>query len=217
MFIVSVKSSDSEELRKIELSDGSIFSFKTCYLSPAFIDERLYTPGAAEGCKISATEEEGFRFAAGCLQAEKAALQLVARAEQNVFGLIRKLEKRRHDPACVRAVIGRLCELDLLDDHRYARLWLETRISRQSSSPWRLLAALRSRGIDRNDAESAVKEALDDDTEFQLLQRYVEKIKRKQAVKSGAQESAAEAQRSLKYQLRNEGFSTSAIQRFFEE
>ena len=216
MTIVSVKSGAEGKSKRIELSDGSFYSFKTCYLPPVGNNESLYTPGVAEGRKISATEEEGFRFASACFRAEKTALQLIARAEQSIFGLTRKLKKRSHDPACVRAVIAQLCELKLIDDRRYARLWLETRINRQSSSPWRLLAALRSRGIDRNDAESAVKEALDDDTEFQLLQRYVEKIKRKQA-KNSSQENAAAARQSLKYRLKSEGFSTPAIQRFFEE
>ena len=229
MTIISIKSGTDEELRKIELSDGSSYTFKTCYLPPVFADEDFFAPGSAEGRPLSGAEEDGFRSASACLRAEKAALQLIARAEQSVFGLTRKLKKRRHDPACIQAVIARLCELELLDDRRYARLWLESRINRQASSPWRLLTALRSRGIDRNDADSALKEVLGDEAEFQLLLRYAEKLNRKHerirtrdhTAKTGEQESAAAGRRcdtqALKYQLKSEGFSTSAIQRFFEE
>ncbi|MCL2128065.1 MAG: regulatory protein RecX, partial [Treponema sp.] len=98
MTIVSIKQDAGGELRRMELSDGSLFSFKTCYLPPVCEDESLCGPGA-EGLEISAAEEEGFRFASSCLRAEKAALRLIARAEQNVFGLARKLEKRGHDAA----------------------------------------------------------------------------------------------------------------------
>jgi len=218
--VISIKYGTDEELRKVELSDGSFFSFRTCYLPPALLSENIFTPGADESRQLGGDEEEGLRFASACLRAEKAALQLIARAEQSVFGMERKLKKRGHDPACVSAVIDRLCEMELIDDRRYARLWLETRISRQASSPWRLSAALRSRGIDRADADSALKETLDEEAEFRLLQRYAEKLARKQerkrTAKTAGQDSAAAALQTLKYRLRSEGFSTPAIQRFFE-
>ena len=207
--VISLKSETG--VSRIELSDGSLFSFKDCYLSGPYI-----AGGYTAGREINAAEEEAFRFASACLRAEKRALQLIARAEQNVFGLSRKLEKRGHDPDCVRAVISWLCESGLLDDRRYARLWLESRISRQASSPRRLLAALRSRSIDRHDAEAALKETLDDEAERQLLERYVQKLRRKRSSGSGAM-SGSEAPdpaaiRSLRYTLKSEGFSSPAIE-----
>jgi len=200
--IISLKSETG--VSRIEFSDGSLFSFKDCYLSGAFTTDS-YTVGS----EINADEEEAFRFASACLRAEKRALQLIARAEQTAFGLSRKLQKRGHDTACINAVIAQLCDLNLLDDRRYARLWLESRISRQATSPRRLLAALRSRGIDRHDAEAALKETLDDEAERQLLERYVQKLRRK-----GAYSESAESEdiRSLRYMLRGEGFSSSAIE-----
>jgi regulatory protein len=227
MTIVSIKTGTGGELRRIELSDGSLFSFKTCYLPPVFIDESLYTPGTAEGRDLKTDEEKAFRFASSCLRAEKAALQLVARAEQNFFGLSRKLEKRGHDSACVRSVIAHLSELELVDDRRYARLWLESRLSRLSGSPRRLLVALRGRGIDRDDAESALKSCLNPEIEEKLLKHYVEKhgLAEKNTTSSEAQASSefsasSEARRgalSLKYLLKNEGFSYSAVQSYLEE
>ncbi|MCL2270579.1 MAG: recombination regulator RecX [Treponema sp.] len=212
MHIVSIKPGSGEDQQRIELSDGSIFSFKTCYLPPVFTDEDSYTPGTADGRDISMSEEEAFRFASACLRAEKAALQLITRAEQNVFHLTLKLEKRGHDTACIRAVVAHLSELGFLDDLRYASLWLEARISRQAASPWRLLAALRARGIDRHDAEAALKEALDSETEQLLLERYVQKLQKR---KTGGDGGGAE-DRSLRFTLKNEGFSPAAIQCFFD-
>ena len=207
MFIVSVKAGTGGEARRVALSDGSCFSFNTCYLPPVF-NEQLYCLGI-EGLEISQSDEEAFRFASACLRAEKAALQLIARAEQTEFGLSRKLEKRGHDTACVRAVIARLCETGLLDDSRYARLWLESRMCRQGSSPRRLLAALCARAIDRHTAERAVKAALDNETEQQLLERFAQKQLRKK--------NALGDPRSLRYLLKSEGFSSQSIQQYFEE
>jgi regulatory protein len=205
--IVSLKS--ETDVSRIELSDGSLFSFKDCYLSSPYIADGYAAGGHAVGREINADEEEAFRFASACLRAEKRALQLIARAEQTAFGLSRKLQKRGHDPDCIRAVIAQLCELGLLDDHRYARLWLESRISRQAASPRRLLAALRSRGIDRHDAEAALKETLDDEAERQLLERYVQKLRR--GGRANSDDTAADL-RALRYTLKGEGFSSPAIE-----
>jgi regulatory protein len=211
MTIVSIKTGTDGELRRIELSDGSLFSFKTCYLPPVFLDESFYSPGTGEGKDLNADEEKAFRFASACLRVEKAALQLIARAEQNFFGLSRKLEKRGHDSACVRSVLAHLSELELVDDCRYARLWLESRLSRLSGSPRRLLAALRGRGIDRDDAESALKDCLNPEIEEQLLKHYVEKHRLAEKTETSSEVL------SLKYLLKNEGFSYSAVQNYMDE
>ena len=229
MVIVSLKTEavgePADRICRVGLSDGSLFSFRNCYLPPEVISACIepYSGEAsntsltnndisnrekADGSKITAFEEEAFRHASACLRAEKAALRLIARAEQCEAGLRRKLEKRGHEAACVNAVIERLCSLQLLDDARFARLWLESRI-RLPRSPRRLLIALCSRGIPRDDAESAIKNVLDDDTEYALLQRFARKLSRKK--KHDEDDS-----RSLKYLLKNEGFSREAIQRYLE-
>ena len=203
--IVSIKTGTVEEFRRIELSDGSFFSFKTCYLPPAFI-QNLYTSGEA-GREISADEEEGLRFASACLRAEKAALRLIARAEQCMSGLERKLERRGHDSACVRAALSRLADLELIDDRRFAQLWIESRLP-IARSPRRLLVSLCGRGISREAAETSLKTVLDEEAELVLLTRFAEKSRRKSAGQDDI--------RSLKYLLKSEGFSYSAIGRFFD-
>ena len=217
MTIISIKTGTGAEFRRIELSDGSFFSFKTCYLPPIFIDDALYTPGTAEGREIGAGEEAGFRFASACLRAEQAALRLIARAEQNLAGLSRKLERRGHGQDCVRTVVSRLAELELLDDRRFARLWTESRLGR-AKSPRRLLSGLCVRGIDRDDAEAALNAVLDAETETALLGRFAAKQGRRGAALrfrfSGSE--AENARRFLKFTLKSEGFSAAAIERFFE-
>jgi len=209
-------------LFEAELADGSSFLFRTCYL-PQVLASIDATDGV-EDQDLGHIEEEDFRFASSCFGAEQIALRLIARAEQTAFGLGRKLEKRGFNSTCVRAVIARLCELDLLDDRRYARFWLELRLNWQATSPTRLLTGLRSKGIDREDAGSALREALDDETELRLLERFLQKHQSKRKGKGMGPRSSGDAdadtdtaRRSLKYMLRSEGFSSLAIETVFDE
>jgi regulatory protein len=142
------------------------------------------------------------------MRAEKAALRLIARAEQSSFGLAYKLQRRGHENACASAVISRLASLELVDDIRYARLWLESRLG-YARSPRRLLASLCARGIGRETAEAALKTALDEEAEFSLLKCFTEKKLRNS-------KNHEQDRRSIKYLLRAEGFSSQAIERYFD-
>jgi regulatory protein len=142
------------------------------------------------------------------LRTEKAALRLIARAEQCSHGLALKLEKRGHETDCINTVISRLLELKLIDDKRYAQLWLESRL-RFARSPRRLAASLCRKGIERDDADNALKTALNEEVEFAMLSRYVKKHLRKK--------SSKEDSRSMKHLLKMEGFSPQIISRFLNE
>ncbi|MCL2209622.1 MAG: recombination regulator RecX [Treponema sp.] len=144
------------------------------------------------------------------LKAEKTALNLIARAEQCSAGLARKLEKRKHDSSVINEVISSLTGKKLIDDSRYARFWLQSRL-RFTRSPRQLLSSLCAKGIDRDEAASALSSVLDEETEFALLERFVKKYERKSA---GKRDNTEDVTRSLKFLLRNEGFSMEAVQRF---
>ncbi|MCL2722070.1 MAG: recombination regulator RecX [Treponema sp.] len=141
------------------------------------------------------------------IQVEKVALRLITRAEQCTSGLSRKLQKRGYDPDCINKVISDLTEKGLLNDSRFSRFWLQSRI-RLTRSPRRLLSSLCARGIDHDDAEAVLKEVLnEEDVEFTMLVKFVKKYGKK----------AGSEPRFLKYMLKNEGFSLTAIQRFLGE
>ena len=144
---------------------------------------------------------------------EKAALRLIARAEQCSCGLSRKLEKRGFDAASISEVISKLTEMNLLDDGRFARMHLRSRL-RLTRSPRRLSSSLRARGIGRDEAQAALKEVLDQDAELALLARFVKKYPEKAAGRS--RNYGADAARSMKYFLKSEGFSPAAIEQFLE-
>jgi regulatory protein len=151
--------------------------------------------------------EESESTTTAYLRAKNTALRLIARAEQCTHGLARKLEKRGYDALCINTVISELSDKNLLNDSRFAQLWLESRL-RLTRTPQRLLAALCARGVDRKDAEAALKTVFDEEAELSLLKRFVHKKMRK-----GKREETA---RSLKYLLNSEGFSPQVIRRFFE-
>jgi regulatory protein len=169
------------------------------YLPPEYTGAFL-CPGAVLGPDA----EAAFRHAADCLSAEKAALRLIARAEQYGAGLIRKLEQRKHSPAAVRAVLARLLELGLVNDRRYAELWLKHRIRRGKKGPRTLETALRARGIDRETAAAALMAALAGGAEAGLLERCVNA------------ERKIPGDSEIRFFLKNEGFSPAAIEAYLE-
>jgi regulatory protein len=145
------------------------------------------------------------------LQAKNTALRLIARAEQCTRGLALKLERRGFDAQCVNTVISELCEQNLLNDKRFAQLWLESRM-RLTRSPRRLLASLCGRGIDSKDAGAAFRTVFDEEAELAFLKRFVRKTRQKK--RKGKRD---DSDRSLKFLLNSEGFSPQAIRRYFED
>ncbi|MDR1986422.1 MAG: recombination regulator RecX [Treponema sp.] len=205
MQVVSVRPSGDPkaEVYRIELSDGSLFSIKLAYIPSEYYPEALCIVDNV----LSSQEEGALRFAASCVRAEGQALRLVARAEQSSHGLSCKLKQRGHAAPCVQRVVSRLTEQGILSDYRYAQIWLRTRLARKLESPRYLLAALCSRGIDRDTAQEALTEVLDFDTELAMLHQYLEK---KHPVRNGSIPS-------LRERLKYEGFSSPVIDRLEEE
>jgi len=189
---------------KVSLNDGTTLTIGTIYLPPE-LPEAFFCPGAI------ITDEAGIALdcAAACLAAEQAALRLIARAEQCTVGLSRKLEQRRHSAEIVRIALARLTEMDLVNDARFAELWLKPKISRGSKGPRTILAALQSRGIDAKTARAALDALLTEDAEAALLRRCLEKAHIKQWETEGEK-------RQIRFFLKAEGFSATAIESYFE-
>jgi len=204
--IVSLKAAPPREtgvegVIEAELSDGSRLLFLNDYLPE---DLKASLDGGKE---LSGQEEEALQFAASCYQAEKVSLRLIARAEQSTLGLTAKLERRGCDSSVVKAVVSRLLERNLLNDERFAKLWVHSRLSYgKAQSPLWLRVSLGKKGIDRNVSNKAVESLLDPDTEYALLLKYLEK----------AGISDAKNQSYLKTQLKSEGFSYEVLDRYFE-
>ena len=206
MILLSLKDEYSlgEGVIKADFVDTSSLFFSTEYLTDESFLEKYRD--FASGWELSQDEEESILFAGACYQAEKSALRLIARAEQNSLGLTAKLERRGYDSAVVRAVVSRFLDRNLLDDQRYAESWSRSRLSlKKAISPQRLLAGLRQRGIDRNSAGKALDHVLDPETEYALLLKYIDKsLRGKKAL-------------HLRAQLKYEGFSSETLDSFFNQ
>jgi regulatory protein len=206
MTIISLKTGTDLELIRVGLSDGSLFSFRTSYLGSGM--------ALGENSEISDRAAGDLRFAASCYRAEQAALRLTARAEQCSFGLSAKLEKRGHDQTCIREVMARLTDLEIVDDRRFAGRWLGQRLSRSADTPLGLKAKLCRRGIASRTVDEALRACLDPETEKSLLERYMRKKTRAPA--SGGL-NPLQFEVKMKYLLRREGFSPAVVARYFSK
>ncbi|MDR3356361.1 MAG: recombination regulator RecX [Spirochaetaceae bacterium] len=144
---------------------------------------------------------------AGPPPALRDALRLVARAEQFSLGLSLKLQKKGYSRDEIRSAVDTLVKTGMLDDQRYARLWVTSRIKRRADSPRELLCSLRGKGIGHGAAVAALKEALSAEVQLALLRRFA----KKKGICDTVNGSAA------REKLCFDGFSAEALDRFFDE
>ena len=191
------------------LTDETSLVISTNYLPQWFFcDGRKDIESLKTLDELSAQEESAFKFAAECFQAEKAALALIARSEQNAFGLELKLRRRKFSIKAAKEVVSHLAQQNLLNDQRYAEAWLHARLAlKKPYSPQWLLAALSKRGIDRHSSLKALDKVLDSQTEYDMLLKFVKKL-------HFPHNSAPFLKKSL---LKYEGFSLKTVDRYFDE
>ncbi|MDR2053456.1 MAG: RecX family transcriptional regulator, partial [Treponema sp.] len=143
----------------------------------------------------------------------RAALALIARAEQTRLGLKGKLERKGIDAACVRAALNYLEELGIVSDKRFAELWLNSKLCRVKAGqggklcPRKLLGSLLGRSIPADIARKALGAALDSGTERALLDSYI----------AGTFPDFDGTDASVRQRLREAGFSSAAIRAWREE
>lgn len=104
------------------------------------------------------------------------------------------------------SALDTLAEAGILDDSRYARLWIEGRIKHKAVSPRQLLASLYGKGICRAVATAALKETLDSDSELALLRNFM--------AKSSPEGRGCGNSRE---RLRFEGFSAEVLERLDDD
>jgi regulatory protein len=211
MTIESVKLGASSNLYRVGLSDGSLIYCQTDYIAPGLDSNEVLIIGRV----LKPFEADALRHSSACYRAEKAALNLVTRAEQSAAGLSRKLLKKGHAADCVQAVLARLIDTGLVSDERYAQAWLRGRINR-GDSPRNMREGLRRRGIDAKTVDTALEAALDADAEEALLEKRLKVLAAKKRPKSRPSLQAWNEQ-ALRKILRHEGFSSELINRFNEE
>lgn len=211
MTVTSVKRGADPDILKIGLSDGSLFFIRLSYL-PSSIKSRfdsLLTQNTPEVLEISEAEQEQLLFTSQCVRAERKALQLISRAEQTQKGLLQKLERSGYPEGVSKKVLERLVSLELVDDRRFARAWIQsqTGLSPKKSAS-QLVTGLIRRGVDGRIAEESVTSLYPVEVEARAIAWYLRKK---------GYEPEHLYQLELKQILRRAGFSKGSIRLFIDE
>lgn len=128
----------SEDCFKVTLSDGSFF-----YVSYGFYRE------AGLGCGIEADEEliERMSDETVRLHCYRKALEYALRQESTSFDIIRKLRQKQFDPKVVEKAVAELERKNLVNDERFARLYIAQCVRRKKESRLEVSAKLAGKGI----------------------------------------------------------------------
>ncbi|HEV8338403.1 MAG TPA: RecX family transcriptional regulator [bacterium] len=184
-------------LRAVTLADGRRFLVDA---------ERALPLALTEGMEIEAD-----------LQARLAALAEETRARETALALLRyrprsrtelegRLRRRGVAPGPVDVVLAELTSSGAIDDRRFARLWIESRLAGGRSGPHRLRAELRLKGIDPAIVDETLRAALPPEQEAQLAAAAADRyLARRQSLPVEVR------LRRLVGLLRRRGFSTGVI------
>jgi regulatory protein len=178
MTVVSVKAGAAADILKIGLSDGSLFFIRLSYLSQPIQDRLSLHLSQGTGDNLELTDEDyrSLGFAAECFRVERKALQLISRAEQTRLGLMQKLLHKQYAEQAIRVVLDRLEALQLVDDTRFAKAWIQGRLRLSGTKRVsQLISGLVRRGVDGRLATILVRELYPAELEKQAIQQYIEK------------------------------------------
>ncbi len=115
-----------------------------------------------EGSVLDSPVFQRLADAADMAAAYRVALRILAARPRSVFEMRRGLRDRGHGQAAIDQAVERLLDCSLLDDQEYARTFVRVRAAK-GHGPSRLLADLRSRGVEGRLAEQTVGLVLEDE------------------------------------------------------
>lgn len=159
-----------EAFTEVSISTGaSFFVSDADYLAFSF----------HKGDEISPQVLEQLEKGHALILCQRKALDLLALAEHSRFMLRTKLRQRGFEPGTVEDVLTRLAEKNYLDDRRFSRLWISSRLRRNPAGRSVLVAGLRGKGVSAQDAEEAVSELLSEDALLEGARKVYAKAVRK--------------------------------------
>jgi regulatory protein len=202
MTVVSVKTGADPEVLNVGLQDGSSFFIRTSYLELPSLVASL-----SPGNELSEEEESVLLRAGERLRAEHSSLRLIALREHSRAELELKLRKRGFGERDTAVVLDRLVDEGLVDDERYAELWVESRIIRRNEGPMVLIARLRAHGVSRDIARAVVSRVAGGEVEVSIVRRFL-------AAEGGLPSREDPA---LRERLRKAGFSSQAVREAFDQ
>lgn len=134
------------------------------------------------------------------------ALRLLNYRERSRRELVEKLEKRKFSGPTIKKTLDRLDALDLIDDEKFARLWVRSRIRFKPRASWLIRRELQEKGVDGELAGRVLEEEIPSGREEELARELAEERFRRYR-----KEEPVKARRKLYAFLARRGFSPEII------
>lgn len=131
---------------------------------------------------------------------------ILSRRDQSEHEMRTKLARKGFLPEQIEEVVTWLYKEKLLDDTRYAKLYVESKLLGRPVGPRYLVAKLKERGVAGGVIEQVLAECISVDQEVELVSEAVERWKK-------SHEKDKEDKQKLWRYLAGRGFSPEAISR----
>ncbi len=165
--ITALKEGASGESVQVLLSDSSSF-----FVPP----HTLIDLGLKVDLEVDEALETRLEGAHELLAAKQKAAELLARREHSRFELYNKLRQRQFSEHSIHATLDEYQRLELLDDYRFAEMWIRSRIKRKAEGVRKLKAALKQKGVDECVADEALSQEFDRQMQQEALEAATEKL-----------------------------------------
>ena len=193
MQVAQIEELDKRRVR-VHLEDGRDF---------ALYKGEVRKLGLTKGEELSLGQYEEIQNGILAKRAKKRALHLLARMDRTEAQLRQKLRQGYYTEEAIEEAVSYVKGLRYLDDARYARNFVRCQKGQKSQGNMRM--ALLSKGIPRKLAEQALEEECGQETEQELILRWVEK-------KHYSKETADRKEKQRMYQfLLRKGFRSNEI------
>jgi len=136
------------------------------------------------GSKFSIEELREILFRSAGFAARDKAVEYLARREHSASELILKLRKKDYDWDTAAAAVDMLIEKGYVNDLRFARMWVESRLKKHPEGRSSLAAGLARKGVSRDTTNEVLDELLTEESQDDALSRCIEKYLRTRSAES---------------------------------
>jgi regulatory protein len=172
--------------------------------------EVVLTLGLYVGQEVGEQELEAVAYREDRQKAINSAINLLSYRDRTIGEIEKRLKSKSYPEDLIGEVIEELTRLELVDDKKFSKDWVESRGKFKPKSRSALVAELRNKGVDKELAERAV-ENIDDEGELKMAKSVAENAARKTSKEGDA------LVRYLSGVLARRGFNWEIIRRVLEE
>lgn len=192
--VVQIEGGASCQAKSIGLSDGSSFFMHR---------DAVLEFSISVGTVLTHEQLDLFLCRSAVYAARDKAVEYLARREHSSNEIILKLRKKGYDDETADDAVRLLVERGYVDDRRFARMWIDSRLKKHPEGRSSLAAGLARKGVPREVANDVLNEKLTAELQDDALARSLEKYVRTRS---------ADPQKVLNHLLRR-GFRYADIKR----